>query len=85
MKFDFVNLEKSIGYTFKDKDKLATALTHSSYSNEQKAKGIPCQCNERLEFLGDAILSMITSEYIYLKYPDPPEGDLSKLRAECYK
>lgn len=83
MKFDFEKLESAIGYCFKDKDKLETALTHSSYSNEQKAKGIPCQCNERLEFLGDAILSMITSEYIYSKYPDTPEGELSKLRAEA--
>lgn len=83
MKYDLENLEKSIGYKFKNTELLYTALTHSSFSNEQKAKGIPCECNERLEFLGDAILSMITSEYIFTKYPDTPEGDLSKLRAEA--
>ncbi len=83
MKIELKKLEKAIGYTFNDIKKLETALTHSSYSNEQKAKGIPSECNERLEFLGDAILSMITSEYIYKKYPNVPEGDLSKLRAEA--
>ncbi|MBE6543142.1 MAG: ribonuclease III [Ruminococcaceae bacterium] len=83
MKYDLEMLEKSIGYKFNKIELLSTALTHSSFSNEQKAKGIPCECNERLEFLGDAILSMITSEYIFTKYPDTPEGDLSKLRAEA--
>ncbi len=76
-------LEAAIGYTFKNKEYLITALTHSSHSNEQRAKGLPAVCNERLEFLGDSILSMITSEYIYSKYPTTPEGDLSKLRAEA--
>lgn len=83
MKNELEMLEKSIGYTFKNRELLYSALTHSSYSNEQKAKGIPCECNERLEFLGDSILSMITSEYIYSKYPNTPEGELSKLRAEA--
>ena len=72
MKIELKKLEKTIGYTFNDIKKLETALTHSSYSNEQKAKGLPSECNERLEFLGDAILSMITSEYIYKKYPNIP-------------
>ena len=74
-------LEKTIGYTFKDKSIILTALTHSSYANEQKARKAMCQCNERLEFLGDSILSLIVSEYIYDKYRDKPEGDLTKIRA----
>ena len=74
-------LEKTIGYTFKNKSILLTALTHSSYANEQKAKKIVCQCNERLEFLGDSVLSLVVSEFIYNKYLDKPEGDLSKIRA----
>ena len=74
-------LEKTIGYTFKNKSILLTALTHSSYANEQKAKKIACQYNERLEFLGDSVLSLVVSEFIYNKYLDKPEGDLSKIRA----
>lgn len=81
MSFCIENLEKAIGYTFKDKSIIMTALTHSSYANEQKAKKIVCQCNERLEFLGDSVLSLVVSEFIYRKYLDKPEGDLSKIRA----
>ncbi len=77
----FDSLEKTIGYSFKDKNILQTALTHSSYANEQKARKVTCQCNERLEFLGDSVLSLIVSEYIYGKYKDKPEGDLTKIRA----
>ena len=74
-------LEKTIGYSFKDKTIILTALTHSSYANEQKAKKVVCQCNERLEFLGDSVLSLVVSEFIYSKYLDKPEGDLTKIRA----
>lgn len=74
-------LEKTIGYTFKNKNIIMTALTHSSYANEQKARKIVCQCNERLEFLGDSVLSLVVSEFIYGKYLDKPEGDLTKIRA----
>lgn len=81
MSFCIENLEKSIGYTFKDKNIILTALTHASYANEQKAKKVACQCNERLEFLGDSVLSLVVSEFIYKKYLDKPEGDLSKIRA----
>lgn len=81
MSFCTEKLEKTIGYTFKNKSILLTALTHSSYANEQKAKKIVCQCNERLEFLGDSVLSLVVSEFIYNKYLDKPEGDLSKIRA----
>ena len=54
-------LEKKIGYVFKNKETLRCALTHSSYSNELKAKGKKIECNERLEFLGDSVLSIIVS------------------------
>lgn len=76
-------LEGSIGYTFKDKDVIKKALTHSSYANEQKThtKKIKTDCNERLEFLGDSVLSLIVSEYLYEKYSESPEGYLTKLRA----
>jgi len=71
--------QKVIGYTFIDKNKLLDALTHSSFANEKKNKG---RCsNERLEFLGDAVLNIVTSEYIYLNFPDLPEGEMTKMRA----
>lgn len=79
--FNVEQLEKTIGYSFKDKSIIKTALTHSSYANEQKARKVACQYNERLEFLGDSVLSLIVSEYIYEKYKDKPEGDLTKIRA----
>lgn len=71
------NLEKTINYEFKDKSLLNLALTHSSYANEM---GNQAKCNERLEFLGDSVLSIIVSDYIY-KHFATPEGDLTKLRA----
>ena len=76
------SLEGKIGYSFKDKMILKKALTHSSYSNESGAKNHHILCNERLEFLGDSVLSLITSKYIYSKYPDFPEGELTRMRAE---
>lgn len=72
-------LEKSIGYEFKDKKLLKRALTHSSYSNEQKINKNGDY--ERLEFLGDAVLEMISSVFFYNKYPDMPEGQLTKQRS----
>lgn len=74
-------LEQKAGYTFKDSALARTALTHSSYSNEMRTKNVTTQCNERMEFLGDSVLSVITSEYIFGKYTDLPEGELTKLRA----
>ena len=74
-------LEKNIGYTFKDKQLLIKAMSHSSFSNELKSKNIKSECNERLEFLGDSILSINVSEYLYNNYPELPEGELSKVRA----
>lgn len=74
-------LEKRIGYTFKNKDYIKVALTHSSYSNEMKAKGQKTPFNERLEFLGDSVLSIVVSSYIFDKYKNKQEGDLTKIRA----
>ena len=73
------DLQKRIGYTFKNTDLLTEALTHSSYANEHKAKHI--KYNERLEFLGDAVLSIVVSDYIFKHCPELPEGELTKLRA----
>ena len=76
---DFLDLQKKIGYEFRDPGLLKHAMTHSSYSNE---KGMEkSKSNERLEFLGDAVLELVSSEFLYHSYPKLPEGDLSKLRA----
>ena len=74
-------LELKIGYVFENKELLKTALTHSSYSNEVRGRETAVECNERLEFLGDSILSVIVSDYIYKNYRDFNEGDLTKIRA----
>lgn len=74
------NLELELGYIFNNKELLKTALTHSSYANENKLGII--NSNERLEFLGDAILNLILSQYLYKKYPNYPEGELTKIRAQ---
>ena len=75
-------LEAAIGYKFKDGGLLTRALTHSSYSNESGLKNHHMFCNERLEFLGDSVLSLITSNYLYAKFSDCPEGELTRMRAE---
>ena len=62
---------------FNDKELLKTALTHSSYANENN-----CESNERLEFIGDAVLDLLMGKYLYLKYPKNHEGDLTKKRAK---
>lgn len=72
------SLETKLGYTFRDRTLLENALTHSSYSNENHT---PCGSNERLEFLGDAILGMVTADFLYREHPDLPEGDLTRTRA----
>ena len=74
-------LQNRIGYTFRDQELLKRALTHSSYSNETGARNHHLLCNERLEFLGDSVLSLITSEYLYSNFPELPEGDLTRMRA----
>lgn len=72
-------LEDKISYHFQDKNLLTQALTHSSYANEHRLDHN--HCNERLEFLGDAVLEIVTSDFLYHKYTDKPEGDLTKIRA----
>lgn len=72
-------LEKHIGYSFKNIDNLILALTHSSYANETRKLNI--KSNERVEFLGDAILNVVVSDYLYRNYTDMPEGELTRIRA----
>lgn len=75
----FLELEKKIDYKFENFDLLVNAMTHSSYANEHH---IPYTGNnERLEFLGDAVLEVTSSEFLFHKYPDLPEGKLTKKRA----
>lgn len=71
-------LEEKLGYKFKNINLLKNSLTHSSYANEVRGG---FSSNERLEFLGDSVLSVIVSDYIYKHYPNMPEGELTKLRA----
>ncbi len=71
------SLEKEIRYTFKRKELLEVAMSHTSYANEEKGR----ESNERLEYLGDAVLELISSEYIYKNYPKLPEGEMTKTRA----
>ena len=70
------DFEKNIGYTFKNKKLLKNALTHTSYANEQGVAS-----NEKLEFLGDAILEFVTSQYLYRNYINLKEGEMTKVRA----
>src|SRR6185503_14328553 len=72
-------LEKSLGYSFKKVALLQRSLTHKSYANERKLS--PSEHNERLEFLGDAVLELAVSELLMERYPEFSEGDLSKMRA----
>lgn len=73
-------LESKLGYEFKNKELLKTALTHSSYANERKKSG--AACNERLEFLGDSVLGLVVADCLFRRNMDMPEGDMTKLRAE---
>lgn len=72
-----MSIEEAIGYEFKDKKLIENAMHHTSFANEHKNM----VSNERLEFLGDAILELISSEYIYKTYPKMPEGEMTKTRA----
>lgn len=72
-------LEKRIGYHFQNPELLEKALSHSSYANEHKMNRI--ECNERLEFLGDAVLELVSSEHLFAQFPQMPEGELTRLRA----
>src|SRR3989344_4364664 len=76
---DFVKFEAIIGITFQNPDLLKIALTHRSYLNEHP--GWQKEHNERLEFLGDAVLELVVTEYLYKKFPEKPEGELTSLRS----
>jgi len=76
---DFAEFERLIGAEFKDKDLLKQALTHRSFLNENK--NLNGGHNERLEFLGDAVLELVITDYLYNKYPDKNEGDLTSIRS----
>ena len=80
-KFDIEVFEGKIGYSFENRKLLTEALTHSSYANELKAKKQEAECNERLEFLGDSVLSLVVSEYLFESFSKLPEGELTQLRA----
>lgn len=71
------DLEKKLGLNFADKELLKTAITHSSYANQKKK----VEFNERLEFLGDSVLQLIISEYLYTHFTEKPEGYLTKIRS----
>lgn len=76
---DYTEAEKTIGIVFKDRALLKQAFTHRSYLNENKNADI--EHNERLEFLGDAVLELVATDYLYSTYPKKPEGDLTALRS----
>lgn len=73
-------LQKTIAYTFQDPTLLSTALNHSSYANERR--GNSEKSNERLEFLGDSVLGFVVANHLYRKFPEFPEGRMTRLRAE---
>lgn len=77
---DFSELENALGYSFKDISLIETALTHTSYANELKSKGISYKSNERLEFLGDAVLQIVISDLLYENFSKYDEGTLTKMR-----
>jgi ribonuclease-3 len=76
---DFGVFEKRVGTVFKDKDILRTAFTHRSYLNENRTRGI--EHNERLEFLGDAVLELVVTAYLFENYPEKNEGELTSYRS----
>ena len=77
---DFYELIDKINYKFRDTSYIENALTHASYSNERKGKGTVYPSNERLEFLGDAVLQIVISEYLYERFSTKNEGTLTKIR-----
>ena len=79
MAFDFSSFEKRVGFTFGKKQLLMQAFTHRSFLNEHKGPDI--EHNERLEFLGDAVLELVVTDFLYKKYPEKTEGDLTAYRA----
>lgn len=79
MEYTLNELEKRIGYSFQDKKLLEHAMIHSSYANEHHLGKLGC--NERLEFLGDAVLEVVSSDFLFRTFPEMPEGDMTKTRA----
>ncbi len=80
---DIEKFEQMVGLKFKNKELLKRALTHRSFLNENKQDDL--KNNERLEFLGDAVLELVISEYLFHEYPDRPEGELTSFRAAVVK
>lgn len=80
---NFSEFETSIGITFKDKDLLKNAFTHRSYLNENRS--LKLEHNERLEFLGDAVLELVVTDFLYKKFPQKNEGELTALRSALVK
>ena len=78
---NYTNFENRIGYKFRNTELLKEASTHSSYANELLQKNIPVRSNERLEFLGDAVLEIISSTYLFEAFPNLSEGELTSLRS----
>lgn len=76
----FESFQEEIGYKFKDEKLLCTAFTHSSYANEKQNVG---ECNERLEFLGDSVLQIVSADYFFHNLGHLPEGEMTKRRAAC--
>ncbi len=76
---DFAQFEKHIGISFKDKSLLKQAFIHRSYINENR--NLKLEHNERFEFLGDAVLELVVTDYLYHKYPQKPEGELTSFRS----
>ena len=76
----YEQLQQAMCYRFRDPSLLRNALTHSSYANENKSLGV--QCNERLEFLGDSVLGFVVANELYRRFPDRPEGEMTRMRAD---
>ena len=79
---DVLELQEKISYSFSDVSYLDAALTHSSYTNEMRSRGIRADSNERLEFLGDAVLQLVISEHLYASFGKHREGALTKMRQQ---
>lgn len=79
---DAIELQERISYSFSDLSYLDVALTHSSYTNELRSRGMRAESNERLEFLGDAVLQIVFSEHLYANYSKHREGSLTKMRQQ---
>ena len=76
----YEQLQQALCYRFRDPSLLRNALTHSSYANENKNFGV--RCNERLEFLGDSVLGFVVANELYRRFPDRPEGEMTRMRAD---